>query len=294
MAYPSKYTRQYDYVSYQNANPSRPLPAGQIHADYNAIVASLDETIDFIKTAIRADGLVSNGIIGFDQLSTSVKASIGDTTSVDEILAARDDAVTAASEAATSQTAAAASASAAATSATNAATSATNAATSESNAAATLANALVGAAASFDGELVLFSGTTGKASKRSSSLNGTVQLTAGVVSVDAQIFSNLPINSQSAAYGLGLTDGGKCVHHPSTDNNARTFTIPANASVAFPVGTVITFINRINTLTIAITTDTLTMAGTGSTGSRTLAANGIATAIKDSATTWIISGSGLT
>jgi hypothetical protein len=36
------------------------------------------------------------------------------------------------------------------------------------------------------------------------------------------------------------------------------------------------------------------LAGAGTTGSRTLAANGIATAIKLTSTEWIISGTGLT
>lgn len=101
-------------------------------------------------------------------------------------------------------------------------------------------------------------------------------------------------NSQSAAYTCVLGDSGKQIFHPSSDNNARTFTIPANSSVAFPIGTVITFINMINTVTIAITSDTLILAGTGTTGSRTLAANGVATAIKITSTSWIISGNGLT
>jgi hypothetical protein len=60
------------------------------------------------------------------------------------------------------------------------------------------------------------------------------------------------------------------------------------------VGTAVTFINMINTVTIAITTDTMYLAGTGTTGSRTLAAYGVATAIKVTSTSWIISGNGLT
>jgi len=101
-------------------------------------------------------------------------------------------------------------------------------------------------------------------------------------------------NSQSAAYTTTITDIGKQILHPNADNNARTFTIAANASVAYPVGTCITFINEINTVTIAINSDTLVLAGAGTTGSRTLAANGIATAIKITSTKWIISGTGLT
>lgn len=111
---------------------------------------------------------------------------------------------------------------------------------------------------------------------------------------DAQLFSNIPQNSQSAAYTLVATDAQKHIYHPFADNNARTFTIPANASVAYPIGTAITFINLRNTLTIAITTDTLILAGPGTTGSRSLAQYGVATAIKITSTEWIISGTGLT
>lgn len=118
---------------------------------------------------------------------------------------------------------------------------------------------------------------------------------AGIISVEGvPLYSQIPQNSQSAAYGIVLSDAQKHILHPTADNNARTFTIPANASVAFPIGTCITFVNQINTVTIAITSDTLTLAGSGSTGSRTLAANGIATALKIASTSWIISGTGLT
>jgi hypothetical protein len=113
---------------------------------------------------------------------------------------------------------------------------------------------------------------------------------------DAVGFRTIPQNSQSAAYTLVLADSGKHILHPSADTTARTFTIPANGSVAFPVGTAITFINQnsAGVVTIAITTDTMRLAGAGTTGSRTLAANGIATAIKVTSTEWIISGTGLT
>lgn len=105
-----------------------------------------------------------------------------------------------------------------------------------------------------------------------------------------------PQNSQSAAYELVLADAGKTIYHPSADTTPRTFTIPANASVAFDVGTMITFVNdsSAGAITIAITSDTLMQAGTGSTGSRTLAATGMCTIVKITSTKWIISGSGLT
>ena len=112
---------------------------------------------------------------------------------------------------------------------------------------------------------------------------------------DAVGFRNIPQNSQSAAYTLVLADAGKHIFHPVGDNNARTFTIPANSSVAYPIGTAITFINMAAAnVTIAITTDTLVLSAAGTTGSRTLATNGSATCIKITSTSWLISGSGLT
>ena len=106
--------------------------------------------------------------------------------------------------------------------------------------------------------------------------------------------NGLPQNSQSAAYTTVWADRNKQIFHPASDDNARTFTIAANASVPYPIGTTLTFPNKINTVTIAINSDTLTLAGAGSTGSRTLAANGIATAVKIAATEWMINGTGLT
>jgi len=112
---------------------------------------------------------------------------------------------------------------------------------------------------------------------------------------DAVGFRNIPQNSQSAAYTLVLADAGKHILHPSSDANARTFTIPANSSVAYPIGTAITFINMTSqVVTIAITTDTMYLSAAGTTGSRSLAQYGSATAIKMTSTTWLISGSGLT
>jgi hypothetical protein len=47
-------------------------------------------------------------------------------------------------------------------------------------------------------------------------------------------------------------------------------------------------------VTIAITSDTMRLSPAGTTGSRTLAANGVATCVKLASTEWIITGSGLT
>lgn len=122
-----------------------------------------------------------------------------------------------------------------------------------------------------------------------------IDAASGPTSTVAGGFRGIPQNSQSTAYTTVLADAGKHILHPTADNNARTFTIDSNANVAYPIGTAITFINQINTVTIAITTDTMTLLPAGTTGSRTLAANNQATAVKVAATAWVITGtSGLT
>lgn len=92
-----------------------------------------------------------------------------------------------------------------------------------------------------------------------------------------------------------LADAGKSFDHPASDANARTVTIDSNANVAYPVGTVLCFSNMTSqAVTIAITSDTLSWIGTGTTGSRTLAQYGQATARKIASTTWQIGGVNLT
>ena len=102
----------------------------------------------------------------------------------------------------------------------------------------------------------------------------------------------MPQNAQNATYNLVLADAGK--HIVKSDTSAYTWTIPANASVAYPIGTAITFVNygSAGSVTIAITSDTMYLAGDtgGATGSRTLEPYAVATAIKVASTTWIISG----
>ena len=124
--------------------------------------------------------------------------------------------------------------------------------------------------------------------------NKTVNIASNTFTVDgtdAVGFRNTPVNSKSADYTLVLSDSGKTIYHPSSDNNARTFTIPANSSVAYPIGTVITFINlAAANLSIAITSDTMNLAADGTTGTRTLAQYGVATAIKLENTNWFIGG----
>lgn len=105
-------------------------------------------------------------------------------------------------------------------------------------------------------------------------------------------YRDAPQNSQTANYQLVLADRGKSVVMNGT---TLTLTVPANGTVAFPIGTVIIIVNlNATSLSIAITTDTMTLANSTTTGTRTLARNGMATLVKITSTSWLISGAGLT
>jgi hypothetical protein len=162
-------------------------------------------------------------------------------------------------------------------------------------ASATTVNKVTLTAPATGSTLTVADGKTLTASN-SITLAGTDSTTMTFPPASASVgYLNVPINSQSAAYTTVLADSGKAIFHPSTDANARTFTIDSNANVAYALGTVLTFINMASqVVTIAITSDTMYLAGPGTTGSRSLAQYGMATAIKMTSTTWIISGSGLT
>jgi len=126
--------------------------------------------------------------------------------------------------------------------------------------------------------------------------SGNWQVVSYTPATGLAAFPGIPLRSFSADTSVGYADNGIGLLHPSADTTARTVTIPANASVPLPIGFSCPIINQnaAGALTIAITTDTMRLAGAGTTGSRTLAANGIANAIKITSTEWIISGTGLT
>jgi len=124
-------------------------------------------------------------------------------------------------------------------------------------------------------------------------VNNTVTVTGtDSTSYNLDALTQIPQNAQSASYTLVLGDAGKAIIE---SGSAATVTIPANATVAYPVGTSLTFVNNTaGNISIAITTDTMYLAGSATTGTRTLAQRGVATAYKVSSTVWFIAGGGLT
>jgi hypothetical protein len=167
-------------------------------------------------------------------------------------------------------------------------------------------NVTIQAPTSVTSYIITVPGTVGATGLLQWTVSGSVATLSSVTTLPSNItvdgtnlvgFLGIPQNSKSAAYTTVAADAGKHILHPTADNNARTFTIDSNANVPYVIGTAITFINQINTVTIAITSDTMTLyagSGTGTTGSRTLAAGGTATAVKVASTAWIITGIGLT
>lgn len=114
---------------------------------------------------------------------------------------------------------------------------------------------------------------------------------ATVPTTTAVGYLGCPQNQQDANYTTVMADAGKHLYH--TSGSTHTWTIDSNANVAYPIGTILTFVNANGggNVTIAITSDTLRWSG--STGSRTLAANGVATALKVTSTVWRLTGDGI-
>lgn len=125
---------------------------------------------------------------------------------------------------------------------------------------------------------------------------GAINASGARANLGVAEIGNIPQIPFSVNVVLALSDIGKHLFHPTSDIAARTVTIPANAVLDFPIGTVITIVNNNNAgiVSIAIITDTMRLAGPGTTGTRSLAANGMCTIMKISPTEWIISGVGLT
>lgn len=116
---------------------------------------------------------------------------------------------------------------------------------------------------------------------------------AGLAVAGNLVYAGIPQNAQTGSYTLVLADANK--HIFNNTGGAHTYTIPANASVPFPIGTAITFITGggSGAVTLSITSDTLAFYPSAATGSRTLAPNSSATIIKVLPTVWILTGVGV-
>jgi hypothetical protein len=105
-------------------------------------------------------------------------------------------------------------------------------------------------------------------------------------------YLEVPPNVKATSYSAVLADSGKAIIMNGT---TLTATIPLNGTAPYPIGAVLTFINiNASALSIDIAVGgTLYLVATTTTGTRTLAEYGLATAIKIGTDTWLISGAGL-
>lgn len=104
--------------------------------------------------------------------------------------------------------------------------------------------------------------------------------------------SGTPVDTQNGNYTFVMTDRERM--RRKTDGSAATWTIPANGTTAFPIGSKIygENANAAGNITLAITTDTLNWLG--NTGSRTIAPRGKFCAHKVTSTEWTLNGIGIT
>lgn len=139
-----------------------------------------------------------------------------------------------------------------------------------------------------------FSSVSGKFSLDPSiRIKGADPLTGGDVWIgefrvlETRNTSLIPQNSQTASYILRLEDNGKHVYITTGG-----VTVPPQSDVSFPLGYVVSIVNAsgsAQTITQGAGV-TLRLAGTATTGNRTLAAYGIATLLRVALNEWSVTG----
>ena len=124
------------------------------------------------------------------------------------------------------------------------------------------------------------------------SSGGDLAVTGAITSGGVEVgYRKVPLTVQNTAYTLVAADAGKGIQH--TDTTARTYT--ANNSV-FAAGDVVTILNDTGTGAVTIAAGagvTLYLAGTTTTGNRTVAVRGLATIFFASASVAYVSGPGV-
>lgn len=123
--------------------------------------------------------------------------------------------------------------------------------------------------------------------------NARLDLQDDGLTVEAVGFRGWPTRVKSENYTLVAADSGRMIVHPSTDAASRWFTIPANSSVAFPLGTTVAFANETSQPVRISSTDSIHLPGTETPSEVGIGINNVAIATKVAATKWIVTGTGL-
>jgi hypothetical protein len=121
---------------------------------------------------------------------------------------------------------------------------------------------------------------------------GNLNLCNGTGAIVGPVYAGIPQTTTAISYTTILGDANRHIRMTGT-TAAQTVTVPAGGAVAYPIGTAITFCNRSTQAWSLAFGDTVIWAANGTTGTRTLASNGMATAIKTDSNVWMISGSQL-
>jgi hypothetical protein len=123
-------------------------------------------------------------------------------------------------------------------------------------------------------------------------LPSTIIAGAGTLTSSSQVgYMGIPQNTNpGSSYNIAATDNGK---HIYITTNSTALTILANSNLALPIGFSFVIINAAGVTSTIACGDTLLLAGTGSTGTRTLSPYAMATLIKTTSTSWTISGNGI-
>ncbi|BAV64761.1 hypothetical protein [Sphingobium cloacae] len=123
-------------------------------------------------------------------------------------------------------------------------------------------------------------------------------LDAGLSALSGEVtalapYRGIPQTSQNGNFTLALSHLGEAVYSKNTA--AQTVTVPPNSGVAFALNTVLSIVNNgTNNITLAQGSGvTLRLAGTASTGNRTIVPGGIATLKKVETDYWFVSGPGV-
>lgn len=134
--------------------------------------------------------------------------------------------------------------------------------------------------------------TAGTAVSAGTTVTATTAVVAGTTASDSiGNLRNVPPNSQTGAYVLALTDSGKYV-----SITTGGVTVPPFATVAFAAGqTISIYNNSASSQTITQGTGVvMTLAGTATTGNRTLAQYGLCTILCTASNAFVITGAGVT
>lgn len=129
---------------------------------------------------------------------------------------------------------------------------------------------------------------TGTVTAATISATGNISTSGGTISDSKGDVRQLPVNSQTSAYVLVIGDAGKTI-------SITTGGVTVNTGI-FSAGDNITIYNNSGssqTITQG-TSVTLRLAGTATTGNRTLAQYGVCTLLCVASGTFVISGAGLT